>query len=726
MRSFLTWVLFLLATTGIRAQLTVTNAAPYNDPAWLVQNVLVNQGVAIIPSFPAPATSTQIGYFTASGFTFGIDSGIVMISGNATDILPGAPNSTAFGSTPDAELQDMLNTITPPGSTWPINDKSVIEFDFIATGDSVKFNYIFASYEYSGYTCSNFNDPFGFFLTGYGINGNTGNSTVNIAEVPGTNPPVPVAVNTINQGFPSGGYPASNCTYANPAYATSATYYVANSGAANVNVTGYTVPLTAKAQVTCGNIYHIKLAVADVSDNALHTAVFLEAKSFSTPSIQITAAPNFGNTFIDTALVEGCNPAYIEFRKNGNVGVPMTISWTLSGSAVNGSDYQTLPASITIPAGQVADTLWIHALQDGLTETYENLILTTSNVVTPCYIYPAQVVQIWLRDANPVDPTVMVSQGDTVDCPGDAAEIYGVYSGGDGQVNFQWADGVLDSVRTVYPNANTTYEFQVWDECGDTITDSVRIYLREYTPMQANPDNVTICPGETTMLSPNYQGGTAPYTFEWDSGDTTHTLEVQPAQSAYYPFTVTDECGEIYRDSAYVFVAPKPQAQFNYIEVPDIPLRVKFIQGSVNATAYVWDFGDGGTSTDEAPSHTYSAPGTYRVTLRVTNNYGCASQYTLDVTVYQDFYLYVPSAFSPNGDGINDQFLVSGSGFESFEMRVYNRWGEQIFHSTHINHGWDGLHEGEEALQGVYSYSILLKLPFDKIYQKQGFLTLFR
>lgn len=721
-------IFHLLACMHLSAQLTVTNAAPYNNPNSLVQNVLVNSGVAVIPAIPAPPNSTQIGYFTASGFGFPIDSGIVMVSGNAIDAMPGGNSNTAIGTTPDVDLQTMLNSITPPGSgPFAINDKAVIEFDFIATGDSVKFNYVFGSYEYQSYTCSIFNDPFGFFLSGNGINGTPGFSVVNIASVPGTSPPAPVAVNSLNQGFPSGGNPAANCIAANPNYATSNLFFVANAGAANVNVTGHSVKLTAKAQVTCGNIYHIKLAVADVSDNSLHSMVFLEAKSFSTPSIQINPQPNFGNTFIDTAMIEGCNPAFIEFRKNGNVNVPMTISWTLGGTAVSGVDYAPLPTSLTIPAGQVADTLWILPIEDFVAEGPETFHLITNNVTTPCYIYPSQEVFIWMRDADPALPDALVVAGDTLDCPGDQAIIRGDYTGGDGVVNWQWSDGNLDSIRTVTVNQTTTFTYQIWDECGtDTLVDSVTIYLRPYVPVTVNPDSAIICPGQTTEISPNYLGGTNPVLFEWYDGNTDNPRSVQPSQSRYYPFTILDGCNVLLEDSAYVFVAPSPSPTFTYVEDPNTPLAVNFYSSSTNATTYAWDFGDGGFSSDPGPSHNYSAPGTYQVTLTVSNAYNCTNSTTLDVVVTQDFYLYIPSAFSPNGDGMNDLFGVNGGGFETFEMRIYNRWGEEVFYTENITNMWDGQHQGEPAQQGVYSYSIFLKLPFDKIYQKQGYLTLFR
>src|SRR5690606_20583855 len=104
------------------------------------------------------------------------------------------------------------------------------------------------------------------------------NAAVNLALIPGTN--TPVAINTINSGVPSGGS-ASMCLAANPNFVAHSIYFVNNQSTfpQTVNYPGFTVPLTAKAQVQCGQTYHIKLAISDVSDGALNSAVFLKANS---------------------------------------------------------------------------------------------------------------------------------------------------------------------------------------------------------------------------------------------------------------------------------------------------------------------------------------------------------------------------------------------------------------------------------------------------------------
>src|SRR5690606_1780277 len=102
----------------------------------------------------------------------------------------------------------------------------ILEFDFVPNGDSLMFRYVFASKEYPGYTCSSFNDAFGFFISGPGINGPFSNNAINIALIPGTD--VPVAINTLNSGTPSGGNLASTCFNANPDWVEHSMYFVEN------------------------------------------------------------------------------------------------------------------------------------------------------------------------------------------------------------------------------------------------------------------------------------------------------------------------------------------------------------------------------------------------------------------------------------------------------------------------------------------------------------------
>jgi gliding motility-associated-like protein len=85
---------------------------------------------------------------------------------------------------------------------------------------------------------------------------------------------------------------------------------------------------------------------------------------------------------------------------------------------------------------------------------------------------------------------------------------------------------------------------------------------------------------------------------------------------------------------------------------------------------------------------------------------GCVSEDNVTVNVFVDTLLWVPNAFSPNGDGSNDIFRVYGKNFKTIEFKVFNRWGELVFFTTDPSQGWDGTYKGKEMVPGVYVYSI--------------------
>src|SRR5690625_2890112 len=240
-----------------------------DNPCDVVSNVTSFTGTDI-PSDGTPG----IGYFSAENTSFGLTSGIILSSGNVNN-ASGPETSYSGGgfSWPgDGDLDDLTAS---QGGTAGTYNASIIEFDFVSYTDQISFDYVFASAEYGFYQCF-FADSFGFFLTDQAGN------TENIALVPNTSTPVSVTSirdNTYN----------SDCNSVNPEYFDK--YYGPLNGlpgvANPISYRGYTVKLTAIANVVPGQIYHIKLAIADYSDIALDSAVFLQAGSFELGSVDL-------------------------------------------------------------------------------------------------------------------------------------------------------------------------------------------------------------------------------------------------------------------------------------------------------------------------------------------------------------------------------------------------------------------------------------------------------
>jgi hypothetical protein len=387
---------FLLATAFLWAksycQITTSNNPPYNTAQNLVQNVLLGSGVTAsnINSYGQPQ---QRGFFNGMNSNIGLDSGIVLSSGAIQSIPPtgAGTNPSMQTTTPAAIVSDLLrvsNTafkmLNVSASANQIYDMSVIEFDFLVTGDTLEFNYVFGSNEYLTYVNTQYNDIFGFFLYGPGItptdvvnnaSGNLGadgnpdyssfvvNGTAyypqNIALVPNTNP---ITISSV--------HPQLNSQY-----------YIDNPSKTTVNINGFTTKLTARALVQCGQTYHIRLAVADVSDGILDTQVFLEGGSF-TSSGSVTIAPQppnvlgGGSTGVDTALYEGCGPVILTLVRTGDISQQVAFSLSASGTADSLIDYTSLPDSVIFPPGVDTVQISFTPLQDGIIEGTESLIIS--------------------------------------------------------------------------------------------------------------------------------------------------------------------------------------------------------------------------------------------------------------------------------------------------------------------------------------------------------------
>ncbi len=344
-----TLLIFLLACGCLfpqlsQGQITVVPGAT----AMTLANRLVGSGVTII-SATLTCPSNANGTFTGPS-SLAFDSGIVLTNGQANTI-PGtygvntaaAHNATKDnGSAGDAQLTALAGQ--------PTYDACVLEFDFKPAGDTVKFNYVFGSEEYSCCACMGFNDVFGFFISGPGYS-----APKNIAVVPGTT--IPVCINSIN----CVSHPGTPCTSLGTG-SPFCSYYVDNTPSSTIVYDGMTTMLTAVAAVTPCDTYHLKLGVADAFDHILDSGVFLEAGSLS--SVDASIAP-VGLNPLDTGYssqfcVRGCRPGKFIFSRRVTTADTELIHISTGGTAVNGYDYTTIGDSVVIGAHDSTDTLYIY------------------------------------------------------------------------------------------------------------------------------------------------------------------------------------------------------------------------------------------------------------------------------------------------------------------------------------------------------------------------------
>ena len=172
------FLIMLIVSFEMHSQIATTNNPPFNNEEAVVTNVLLGQGI-VANNFSSIGFQNGIGYFDGFNSNIGFDEGVILSTGGLEMVTNGFGIGSGVAGDPDLELA--LNAIN---LTWPVNNVTVLEFDFVAESETMAFNYVFGSTEYTSFTCSSYNDIFGFFLSGPGINGPYSNNAINLAYIP--------------------------------------------------------------------------------------------------------------------------------------------------------------------------------------------------------------------------------------------------------------------------------------------------------------------------------------------------------------------------------------------------------------------------------------------------------------------------------------------------------------------------------------------------------------
>lgn len=233
--------------------------------------------------------------------------------------------------------------------------------------------------------------------------------------------------------------------------------------------------------------------------------------------------------------------------------------------------------------------------------------------------------------------------------------------------------------------------------------------------------------------------------FEWSFGDgssISHSLNPEYCyknDSAFAPnifavmLTVTSDSGCIssFTKNNYITVYPLPEANFSIqpqtATITDPNIAVSNL--SVGAAFWFWNYGDLDSAIGQYPSlHTYADTGTFTITLLTGNQYNCIDTASQTVIIEPDFSFYIPNAFTPNDDGINDTFTGEGRFITKFEMYIFNRWGNLIYHTDNINKPWDGKgnYGNEIAQQDVYVYTVKVTDFKNRTHKYKGIVTLMK
>ena len=715
-------------------------------PQQLVEDYLIGPGITV-SNVTYRGQLSQFAFFSNGNSTaLGMDEGIILCTGNATQIAQSAGShmSSSLGGNGVDELDAIINN-----PSYDTNDGAVLEFDFIPQDTMLSFYYIFGSEEYPEFVCSSYNDIFAFLISGINPSGGM-YVDENIALIPGTD--LPVAINTVNPGIPGTSYSPSGCT--SLSYSS---LYVSNSSQQPV-FDGFTVPLVAVAKVIPCQTYHIKLCIADVSDGIYDSGVFLKRNSFITNQPVINIVSPYASQ--DT-IYEGCAPVEITISHPDPVPVPTNIYLGLSGTATIGVDCSNLPAIATIPADSTSVTYTLYAYPDTLDEGDESIIITIGGY---CGIISSDT--IWIKD-NPF----RVNLSDTIICENEGPiTLNPTIIDGNHPYSFMWNTNETLSSITVFPDSTTVYSVTVTDSLSCNATAEATITVNPLPNVSINPVDTTICRGNSVSLI-----ASGADTYIWSNGDTNDTLVVTPNATTTYSVTATNlvNCsnsaqatiniipmpelvisasppaicvGESTRirasgadsyewntgdSTSQIIVAPENTTSYTVtgfvqncdvsksitIEVyptPDVILTVSqthILQGDIidlqaeGAIEYQW-YGDNSISCLNCDIIT-AAPNSSNEICVVGFNSNCTDTACAYIEV-EPCEIFIPNAFTPIKNDLNDTWQIFtqcpiGIG----ELRIYDRWGKQIFYTTNLTDSWDGTYNGERVKPGVYIYKIL-------------------
>lgn len=700
-----------------------------NDAENLVKDVFITGSCKNVSHITSSGAPESFGVFQNGSTIIGFSDGIILSTGDARSAK--GPNESVETST--QFTRSSLDKDLVEIATDVLFDVTVLEFDFIPVEAEVTFQYVFASEEYCEFVGTNFNDVFGFFVSGPGINGSFSDGAINVARLPGSNEFV--SINTVNHARNQNSYVKNelrddidNCSITfDPSHLFTIEY------------DGFTIPLLARIPVIPCETYHIRLVVGDVGDDKLDSAVFLRSSSFDLGEVATVEAvvPNSKDPIAYENCVDG---EFVFSRPRGSFNFdPLTIDFEIDGlsTASEGLDFSTIPRSITIPAGQNTAALAISTLQDGQAENLENVTVRL-NLFQSCECVEGESARLEIADPTP--PRVSFSPAFA--CTDQSFSITPEIIEGVPPFKFLWNDNSTNmSLETAVQTA-TNFSVTVTDQCMNEGTESVLVNIQD-TPKAELSGLIDYCNNLNELTLPLNFNGQAPWSFiyqvnnempiEIDSVfDNEFNLAITEAgQYQLLAFTDANCVGE----AVGAGLVNDINIELDYdITIPSCP-NANDGQINLNIEGHPpYEIGWTPQLNHES-NPTNVSGGVY--TIMISDSKNCV---LMDSIVVEnpsgitkeclESLIYIPNAFTPNGDGTNDIFeiyLGNQTIFQNgFTVEIFDRWGELVYFSENEFPKWDGRVRGQLLQPAVFTYVISVELNADRTEYIKGSLQLMR
>ncbi|REC41430.1 MULTISPECIES: choice-of-anchor L domain-containing protein [Chryseobacterium] len=729
--------------SGAFIDVNVASYAPssYNIEQ-LVKNILITGGsscavanvtnVTVSPNQPATDTERAWGYFHKGTTAFPFTDGVVLVTGKARragNVLETGLGDTVPGSTvSDPDLVTAINPLAP------LKDAVFIEFDFVPNNTQVKFNYIFASEEYtSDFPCGVYSDGFALLLKKVGDPTYT-----NMAILPGTAGPV-----SVTNIVPSGN--GFSCGPINEAY-----FGGMNTSNIETNFNGRTIPLTATATVIPGQTYHFKMVLADASDSGFDSAVFLQGGSFD---IGMTIVDGSGNPLTTVNMCDN-TPQTLTAQIAAVPG--MTFQWYKDGVAIAGATNATYIATSpgvyevrTFVGGTNCQTATV-TIVGGTTPPAQNATLklcttpslatfnlndatpqitTSTTAIVRYYVNQADAVA---QNANYLTAAQMASYNGT-----DGQVLYVVVSNGafcsktvtltlrkeatpvaqltatkvriclgesttltaSNGATYQWTNlSGTGATQTVSPTQTTTYSVYAIGTQGCKSLQPASVTIEVVPAIKSTLSGGMICQGDVI----NLDAGAGPnYTYLWSNGATSQTISV--GTPGTYSVTITNGvCSKVFTTQVIQAVIPEV-INVNYNENGTMVITAS------NPSNGVLEYSvDNGLTWQNSNTFT-NVPRNTVIAIRVrVKNTSC-------VGFLEYFTFVMQNVITPNGDNINDiiDFRIVNKN-KDFKASIFDRYGREVYRESSLQPYWDGYFQGKRLNTSSYWYQVSFEDPASK------------
>ncbi len=467
--------------------------------------------------------------------------------------------------------------------------------------------------------------------------------------------------------------------------------------------------------------------VYTVIDSATVTGC-VNASAGNVLTVTVTVNPNPG----PPVLGSGSNNPLNLCQNATPVPINVTPTGTVSSTPVwyNGSTWVATGNSYTPSTSTVGTTVYTvadSATVTGCVNVTAGNVLTVTVTITappPPPVLSGGVANPYLQCENATPGTItVVSTGTVTSVP--------VWYNGSTWVNT--GSSYSPPTGTVGTTVYTIADSATVSGCVDASAGNVLTVTVTTNPSPTVVGNATVtgsCSQPTGSIGAvNVTGGTPGYTYQWYNGSTPMTNDTLPSLSnvgpGNYSVSITDANGCPAGGGLTTFNIPPLSVVADYTPSATqgaAPLTVTFTNGSSGATSYTWTT-IGSNATTPAP-YVFTTPGTYSVML-VASNGSCSDSIVKTITIDDPTTIIIPNVFSPNGDGLNDEFTIVTTGMRSLTCNIINRWGLQVVTLSGPNAKWDGaLSNGIIASEGTYYYILSAEGADGKTYTKEGHLTL--